>query len=368
MSPVNLPTSLFSVEAIERAQTLPSECYFDKPWHEIDIQHILKPRWQYVGHVSQVHKDGDVYPVSILGEPVIIVNNQQDIKAFYNVCKHRGGPLATEAENCKMLQCKYHGWTYKLDGSLRGVPKFKYAELFDKDDYGLSAIPVEIWDGLIFVRLGLEAEPLSKQLGGIKESVHPLRISDFVFHSRVSYKLACNWKVYADNYLEGYHIPHVHPELCELLDIDQYATIVEDWQILQLSPLKNKESIYQGGDESAWYYYIYPNMMLNILPGRLQLNQILPIDEDHCIVHFDYYYSEQRLSDNPILPDDDKAYSDAIQAEDKSICEHVQMGLKSSAYTSGRFSVETEQGVYAFQSLLKEDYLRVIPTSARKNQ
>jgi choline monooxygenase len=349
--------SPFTSAPIERAHTLPSYCYTDARWHLIDAQIVLSNRWQYAGHVSQLPNAGDVVPIELIRQPVILVRDGADIRAFYNVCKHRGGPLSTEPENCKMLQCKYHGWTYKLDGSLRGVPKFKYAELFDKKDFGLTEIPLQEWEGLLFVRLGEASEPLSQQVGGIAESVSPTQIRDFVFHSRVSYQIACNWKVYADNYLEGYHIPHVHPDLCNLLDMDNYKTLVNGWQILQDSPLKDKESIYIGGDETAWYYYIYPNMMLNILPGRMQVNQILPIDADSCIVHFDYYYTPETLLRNPNMPDEDKAYSERVQAEDIQICEHVQKGLVSNAYTSGRFSVETELGPWHFQELLKKDYL-----------
>jgi choline monooxygenase len=356
----NIDPSLTTiVEPIERAETLPSFCYTEAYWHEADVKHILKPRWQYIGHVSQLKSNGDVLPSQILGEPVIVVRDRDELKAFYNVCKHRGGPIATEAENCKMLQCKYHGWTYKLDGSLRGVPKFKYAELFDKKDYGLSPIPLELWNGFIFIRLGPEKEPLSKHITGISEAIDPLCLSDFVFHHRVTYPMGCNWKVYADNYLEGYHIPHVHPELCELLDMDNYKTVVNDWQILQDSPLIDKESIYQGGDEKAWYFFVYPNMMLNILPGRMQLNQILPLNERNCLVHFDYFYTEEILRQHPNLPTLDSAYSNKVQAEDCEICEHVQLGLQSSAYEAGRFSVETEQGVYAFQNLVRKDYSKM---------
>jgi choline monooxygenase len=349
--------SAFSATPIERSSTLPSECYTHAIWHHLDVDHVLSRRWQYAGHKSQLRNTGDVVPIELLGQPVILVRDGSDIRAFYNVCKHRGGPMATEPENCKMLQCKYHGWTYKLDGSLRGVPKFKYAELFDKKDFGLTEIPLQEWEGLLFVRLGEQAEPLSQQIGGISEAVEPTRILDFEFHRRVSYEIACNWKVYADNFLEGYHIPHVHPDLCNLLDMDQYKTIVNGWQILQDSPLKDKGSIYSGGDETAWYYFIYPNIMLNILPGRMQVNQILPVDAGNCIVHFDYYYTPETLIRNPNMPTDDRVYSEHVQAEDIYICEHVQKGLASKAYDRGRFSVETELGPWHFQELLKNDYL-----------
>jgi len=349
--------SPFSPAPIEKAHTLPSECYTHPEWHQTDLTHVLTNRWQYVGHISQVSNPGDVLPMELLGQPVIIVRDGTDIRAFFNVCKHRGGPMATEPENCKMLQCKYHGWTYKLDGSLRGVPKFKYAELFDKKDFGLTEIPLQEWEGMLFVRLGVPAEPLSQQIGGIAEVVAPTQIRDFVYHSRVSYRIACNWKVYADNYLEGYHIPHVHPDLCNLLDMDNYKTTVQGWQILQDSPLRDKESIYSGGNETAWYYFVYPNMMLNILPGRMQVNQILPIDAGTCVVHFDYYYTPDTLRQNPEMPAADRDYSEFVQAEDIHICEHVQKGLASHAYHRGRFSVETELGPWHFQELLKNDYL-----------
>lgn len=349
--------SPFEPSPIERAHTLPSACYTDAEWHTIDRDFVLSRRWQYAGHVSQLGKPGDVLPVDILNQPVILVRDGETLRAFYNVCKHRGGPMATEPENCKMLQCKYHGWTYKLDGSLRGVPKFKYAELFDKQDYGLTEIPVDFWEGMIFVRLGEPAEALSHQIKGISENVAPINLGDFDFHSRVSYKIACNWKVYADNFLEGYHIPHVHPELCKLLDMDQYKTSIDGWRILQDSPLRDSGSIYNGGDDKAWYYFVYPNMMLNILPGRMQVNQILPLDSGNCVVHFDYYYTAETLKLNPDMPQADRDYSEHVQSEDIHICEQVQKGLASNAYQRGRFSVETELGPWHFQELLKKDYL-----------
>jgi len=345
---------------IERAHTLPSTFYTTTEWHQNDVNHVLKPRWQYAGHRSQLQRSGDVVVTEILGQPIILVCDSDELRAFYNVCKHRGGPIATENEHCKMLQCKYHGWTYKLDGSLRGVPKFKYAELFDKKDYGLTPVPLKEWEGLLFVCLGAESDPFEKGYQGIAETISPIRLADFQFHSRVSYSIACNWKVYADNFLEGYHIPHVHPELCNLLDMDAYKTITDGWQILQDSPLKDKESIYSGGDEKAWYYYVYPNTMLNILPGRLQINQIMPVDAGHCIVHFDYYYTAETHIKNPHIATMDLEYSENVQAEDIGICEHVQRGLASDAYQAGRFSVETELGPYHFQELLKHDYRTAI--------
>jgi choline monooxygenase len=344
---------------IERAYTLPSFVYTQSEWNDIDRDQVLSSRWQYAGDVHRLQQAGDVRVLNLLDQPILVVKDQQhQIRAFYNVCKHRGGPIATEDQYCKFLQCRYHGWTYTLEGQLRGVPKFKYTELFDKKDFGLTEIPVQLWEGLIFVCLGEQADTLENMVKGISDQIKPLELTDFRFHHRVTYTIACNWKVYADNYLEGYHVPHVHPELCKLLDMDAYETRLQGNNILQVSPLKNKNSIYAGGDDTAWYYFVYPNMMLNILPGRMQLNQILPINAGHCMVHFDYYYTDQALQAHPKLLQEDLAYSEEIQAEDIRICEHVQQGLASKAYHRGRFSVETEQGPYHFQERLKADYAR----------
>ncbi len=164
-----------------------------------------------------------------------------------------------------------------------------------------------------------------------------------------AYDIACNWKVYVDNFLEGYHLPYVHPGLSKVLDYRVYSTELFPWQSLQHSPLKANDGIY--GDGEAFYYFVYPNVMLNIMPGRLQVNRVLPAGPDRCRVEFDYYYAPDSAARARIGRD--REFSDEIQQEDIAICEAVQRGLASGHYEPGRLCPRRESGLWHFQNLLR---------------
>lgn len=346
---------------LERAETIPSSWYTDARFHEFDKEVIFANTWQGVGHLSRVLNAGDQTVSTVADNPILIVRGDDNkLRAFYNVCRHRGGPLAMDDCNARVLQCKYHGWTYRLDGSLRGTPRFDRTELFDRGEYGLVPVNLDTWEGLLFVRLVGDGPPVGSFFTGITERIAPISIANKKFYRRISYSVACNWKVYVDNYLEGYHLPYVHPELCNLLDYGNYVTETFPWHSLQHSPIQAKENLYGSSEGLAFYYYVWPNFMLNILPGRLQTNLVLPIAQNRCIVLFDYYYDDITSEKARKITEEDIRYSDSIQQEDAGICEHVQKGLESRAYTTGRFSVECENGVHHFQSLLKQAYRKAL--------
>lgn len=352
-----------ATEPIERSETIPSSWYTRPEMHEADRTWIFARSWQYAGPASKVRSAGEFATALVAGNPILLVRGKDGIlRAFYNVCRHRGGPLALEEHGtCNALQCKYHGWTYLLDGSLRGVPKFDRAELFDKKDFGLVPVAAAEWEGMLFVNLSAEAAaetPLAAVTDGIAERIAPAKLGSRSFVKRVTYDVRCNWKVYVDNYLEGYHLPFVHPELCSLLDTQQYVTETFPHYSLQYSPLAGTGSLYAAGSGDAYYYCVFPNFMLNILPGRLQTNLVVPAAHDATKVIFDYYYDDISSPKALALIEEDLATSDRIQLEDIEICERVQEGLNSDAYDKGRFSVEMEQGVYHFQTLLKSCYAR----------
>ncbi len=342
---------------IERAETIPSSWYTDSRFFEFDNDAIFARTWQYVGWLAKVKNPGDYFVAEVAGNPILVVRGQDEkLRAFYNVCRHRGGPIAIEDGCAKALQCKYHGWTYLLDGSLRGVPEFDRVELFDKKDYGLIPVNLEVCEGLLFVNLSAKPQPLSEFFSGIVERIAPINLSSKKFSQRIVYELNCNWKVYVDNYLEGYHLPYVHPELCNLLDYLNYVTETYRYYSLQYSPFTEKDNLYQSASGEAFYYFVFPNFMLNILPGRLQTNLIVPLTHNRTKVIFDYFYDDVGSPAAKKIIADDIEYSDRVQKEDMEICEHVQKGLQSRAYDRGRFSVKCEQGVYHFQTLLKEFY------------
>ena len=350
-----------SILPIAKAHTIPSEWYTAPGFFTIDREWVLSRSWQYLGSAAGLGRPGNYLSAEVAGNPVFVVRgNDGTLRAFYNVCRHRGGPLVVEeAGECAMLQCKYHGWTYTLDGMLRGMPRFDRVELFDRKDYGLAPVGLAQWEGMLFARLEKGTPEVGSVLARVHEKIPPGSLGSKRFHRRVVYAVSCNWKVYVDNYLEGYHLPFVHPELCDLLDYGRYVTETHDHLSLQYSPFTGKETVYGKGEGQAYYYFLFPNFMLNILPGRLQANLVVPVAHDRTRVIFDYYYDD--VSNPAALKtiDDDIAYSDRVQKEDIEICERVQTGLSSRAYDRGRFSVEMELGVYHFQSLLRKAYRRI---------
>lgn len=342
-------------EPLPRAQTIPSHWYHSDEILNFEKEHLFSKFWQLACHENQLPESGDMYTLEVAGNPILIVRDREhNLRAFYNVCKHRGGPVAVRKGTTSVLQCKYHGWTYMLDGSLRGVPQFNKVDLFDKKDFGLEPIELKLWQGLVFINLAHNKQPLNYFLDGISKRIHPLRLDGFKHYTDQSYKIKCNWKVYVDNFLEGYHIPIVHPELAKLLDYRNYTVETKPWYSLQHSPLKEEDNIYGSGKGEAYYYFIFPNIMLNILPGRVQTNVIRPLSAGKTEVLFSYYYEDLDSQEALDTIKDDIDYSHEIQLEDIEICEQVQKGLQSKAYHKGRFSVEREEGVYHFQSLLKK--------------
>lgn len=350
----------FAIQPLSESETVPSSWYTANGYHDLDCQAIFSRNWQAIGHLSQLPNPGDCITANVADNPVLVVRGKDGrLRSFFNVCRHRGGPLMMHDGNCTMLQCKYHGWTYHLDGSLRGVPRWDRVDLFDKKDYGLIPVAMEVWQDIIWVCLDEPDVSLSALVEGIEKRVSSGErnlLTELKFYKRTQYDIQCNWKAYVDNYLEGYHLPHVHPELCDLLDIQKYVTVTSGYHSLQYSPFQAGDNLYGAGGGEAYYYFIWPNFMLNIIPGRLQTNRVIPIAPDRCQVIFDYFYDDVSSEGAHKRAEADMDYAHKVQLEDVEICEYVQRGLASRAYDRGRFSVECEEGVYHFQTLLKEAY------------
>ncbi len=344
---------------LAEARTLPAPAYADPAFHLFDQQAVFARSWQWMGRTAEVRAVGDHIVAEVAGKPVIAVRGHDGVlRGFFNVCKHRAGPLAFASGNARQLQCKYHGWTYTLDGQLRAAHEMQEAGDFDVRDVHLDAVQVAEWQGLVFVAVDDPGVALEQVLAGIRERIAPMDLTGLQFHTRVAYEMACNWKVYVDNYLEGYHLPHVHPGLNKLLDYRAYTTHTAEWYSYQHSRVDGTQGPYAGGD--AHYYFVFPNLMLNILPGRLQTNLVVPVTHNHCRVLFDYYYSDTESEAARELIAEDLRFSDEVQQEDIFICERVQQGLGSGAYQAGRLSPKREAGVHHFQELVRKSYRRAL--------
>ena len=341
------------------ATALPARYYVDATMAGIDRHAIFDRSWQLLAHVCQLQGAGDHVVGNLAGLPVIAVRGADDvIRAFHNVCRHRAGPIAQcDGLAAKALRCRYHGWTYTLDGQLRSAPEMKDAEDFNVADIHLPQLAVRVWQGLVFAAVDESHAPdFEAFVAGIDARLGADRgLERYGRHHRVGYDIACNWKVYVDNYLEGYHVPHVHPGLNKLLDYRSYETILNAWHSLQWSALESDASLYGNGD--ALYYWLWPNTMLNILPGRLQTNRVIPLGVDRCRVEFDSYYA---LDDDGDADDAKRAadldFSDEVQHEDLGICEDVQRGFASGSYVPGRLNPLRETGVHHFHELLRAAY------------
>jgi choline monooxygenase len=266
----------------------------------------------------------------------------------------------------KTLQCHYHGWTYNLQGDLIRAPEMEGVERFAMEDMHLKPVQVAQWGPLVFANLDLKAPPLSEFLEDIPDRARHFHIDEMRYVMRREYTLNCNWKVYIDNYLEGYHIPVVHPGLHKEIAYDEYRVEPHRYYSLQHAPLRpvagNREARNylppeQSGtaDDQAQYYWLFPNVMLNVYLGQMQTNVILPLGVDRTLTIFEWY-SASPPSDVEAVETWTRLlkFSDEIQVEDIEICEAVQKNLRSRIYDRGRYSVKRENGVHHFHSLLHE--------------
>ncbi len=342
------------------AFALPARHYVDPSMATIDRHAVFDRGWQLVAHVSRLREAGDHVVADLAGLPVLAVRGADGvIRVFHNVCRHRAGPIAQcDGLRAKSLRCRYHGWTYALDGQLKSAPEMQDAQGFDIAAIHLPQLATQVWQGLVFACVDTgRAPPFSAWVEGIDARLGPDRdLAHYGGHHPVAYDIACNWKVYVDNYLEGYHVPHVHPGLNRLLDYRSYHTELTRWHSLQWSPLESDPALYGNGD--ALYYWLWPNTMLNILPGRLQTNTVVPLGVDRCRVLFDSYYDAAHDAGRR---EADRDFSDGVQHEDIAICEDVQRGLASGSYVAGRLNPLRESGVHHFHELLRAAYREGTP-------
>lgn len=341
-------------QRLASAHALPAEAFTDATVAAAERDAVFARGWQLVAHASQLAGAGDHVVTEIAGVPLLLIRGADgDLRALHNVCRHRAGPLAIcDGRAARALHCRYHGWTYALDGRLRSAPEMDGAEAFSVDTIRLPEASAAIWRGLVFAALEpRQPQDLDSLAQGIESRLASAGLETSAFggfeHSgRVTYDIACNWKLYVDNYLEGYHLPHVHPALNRMLDYRQYRTETASWHSLQSSPIR--ESHGKAPEKEALYYWLWPNTMLNVLPDRLQTNRVLPLAVDRCRVVFDYFHA-------PRVPqsarDADRTFSDDVQREDIAICEAVQRGVACGSYVAGRLNPLRESGLYHFHEL-----------------
>jgi choline monooxygenase len=356
------------ISDLASASTLPSAYYLEPAVLEREKELVFGRTWQLVARLDDLARPGDFVPSTIVNEPIVITHGTDGaLRGFYNVCRHRAGQVALTKGNRKSLQCRYHGWTYGLDGTLRACPEMEETADFRKEDFGLVPVRVERWGPFVFANLDQAAPPLAEVLGAIPAEVEAAGydVGRMRLVERRDYVIECNWKVYVDNYLEGYHLPIAHPDLFRELDYDAYRVETFRYYSKQHAPIRELRAGEEigrdrrflrtaDGEEDALYYWLFPNTMFNIYQDNMSSNVILPLGPDRTLTIFEWFFAEPGSGAGWESMQQTIAFSDQIQQEDIVICEQVQRGLRSRAYNSGRFSAKRENGVYHFQQLVRE--------------
>jgi choline monooxygenase len=346
---------------LDEAWTIPSAWYTDPRVFELEQRAVFGRTLQPVARVDQLAEPGSYVTAEVAGEPVVVVRGSDgELRAFFNVCRHHAAAVVTEAEGrAQRLRCPYHGWTYSLEGELRGTPEFEGVCRFEKAENGLVPARLETWEEFVFVAVEGSALSINAALGDFGARMAALDLSSLRFRERRVYEVACNWKVYVDNYLDGgYHVPHAHKGLSSVLDYSAYTIETAGRACLQSSPIDAEKGDPDAGSTrrgtAAHYLWLYPGFMVNWYEGYMDTNRVIPLGPDRTQVVFDFYFSDFAGASEEDLRRS-IGVAERIQDEDKAICESVQRGLRSRAYKAGRLSVRREAGEHLFHRLLASD-------------
>jgi len=344
---------------IHKAKTLSSEFYLDgsifeksKVFFEESIQPICT--------IKEL-KNFSIYPFTyfenFLDEELLLTKQNNKFTCLSNVCTHRGHLVSECATSNSSLQCRYHGRTFELNGNLKNAPGFKEALNFPTKEDNLKSLSVFDWNGFLFISLNKNPD-VFKALNQIHAILPDFPYKDLSENPmKKEYIVDCHWALYCDNYLEGFHIPYVHKGLNEDVEWSRYETEVFDNIVLQKAKSQDlKNAIFYGKDKAvyAYYFFIFPNIMLNYYSWGLSINIIEPISPDKTRVKYLVYNLK-----NKDIPLDSASSVDTVEVEDQEVVLSVQKGIKSRYYNTGRFSPNMEKGVHYFHRLISEKLLKL---------
>jgi len=340
-----LTASLPHPQLLPMQRTLPASLYRDPAIYGREREAVFAAGWQFLGHDSEAPYPGDYIAGDVAGRPVLAVRGQDGmLRGFHNVCRHRAGPLVMDPRgSCGAeLTCKYHGWRYTLDGRLRSAVDFGAAEGFDPRAFGLFPVALQSWRGFVFVNTDGKAAPLSDLTAPLDKLFDERGVVAGPATLRRSHDLACNWKAYVENYLEGYHIGAVHPALAAEVDALNYRVRMEGAVAVHEVPTLS------GVNDGLWAW-MWPNLAFNVYRYGLMVEHMKPIGHDRTRLEYLYFYDPETADMDAVL-----AASDTLTNEDKTICEAVQRNLDAGVYDWGVLSPRHETAVGSFQGRVAE--------------
>ena len=352
-----------------RSCSLRAEAYTDPTWADFEREAVFTKTWQWVCHIEKLREPGSYVTAEVAGRPLCLLRDRQgELKAFYNVCKHRAHQLLTGEGQVRRLVCPYHAWTYDLSGQLIGAPNTKHLKDFDVGRICLDQVRVEVFCGFVFVNLDPEAEPLAEASGALGEEIMQWApdVAELTFAHRLTYDIKSNWKNVVDNFLECYHCPTAHKDFCTLVDMDTYRVTTHGIYSSHMAEAgKGANKAYSVADATVKdhaVWWLWPNTCLMRYPGRgnFIVLHVIPAGPDRTLETYDFYLEEP--TPNAAEREAIEYLDKVLQTEDIGLVESVQRGMGTPAFEQGRIvhdpsgSGKSEHGVHHFHGLLLEAY------------
>jgi phenylpropionate dioxygenase-like ring-hydroxylating dioxygenase large terminal subunit len=347
------------MSAVE-TRSLPWSWYSDPAVLQLELERIFRRSWQYIGHTGEVREPGSFTATWVGDVPVVIIRDRDDtLRAFLNVCRHRGSIICEGSGRRETLQCPYHAWTYGLDGRLVAAPRAG-KEGVDTEELGLVQLQLETWGPLIFVNPDPEASPLVDFLDGLPEMISGAGIDLLAlrFLQRSESELHCNWKLSAENFLECYHCPVAHPGFSAVMDVSPDAYLLETSasRMSQHSPPRPEpRGSYdtKGEIERGQFHLLFPGTVVNVMPGlpNFSIGPIVPRGTEKTYRFLDYFVDER--ADEAWI-EESLAFDAQVGAEDTRLVERVQAGVRAGLIEDGHLLPESEKLIAHFQALMVE--------------
>lgn len=325
---------------IRKARTLSTEFYADEGYFRMSREKIFAKAWHFLGHRNEF---SGLRPVTILpgflDEPVLLVKKDEDVSCLSNVCTHRGKILVEEPCEANLIRCGYHGRRFSLDGKFLSMPEFEGVENFPCETDDLARIASAEKDGFLFASVD-PVETFDAFIGDAFSSFDNYKTAGLKLTATREYEVDAHWALYCENYLEGFHIPYVHPALNSVVDYGSYTTDTFRYSSLQIG-------YDDAGKVAARYLFVFPNLMLNYYPWGVSVNVVRPVTPVKTIVEFYTYVSDGAIADHGAGAD-----LHGVEMEDEAVVESVQRGIRSRFYSHGRYSPTREQGTHHFHRLI----------------
>lgn len=368
-------------QPLDRAETMPPWCYSAPSFFEREVDTIFRRTWNFIGRADELAKVGDFMALDLFGEPVFLVRGSDgEVRAFLNVCRHRGARLVCETGHKSAIACPYHGWTYGLDGVLRGAPGMEGVADFRREDYGLIPLRLDSWEGFLFLDLSGEAPPLADHLGNLPDAFRSYNFADFVCVKRTEYDLACNWKIYIENAMEDYHTATVHRKSIGTQETTR-EDVAGEWDAIHMpaadtiailpgdtTPFPHVPSLAGKPASGTFFTVIYPNTFFASTHDCMWWLNAVPVAADRTrVIHGACFprATTERADFAEVVPRYFKRWEKSL-TEDNDISEVQQIGLNSRLGLPGRFSLK-EPIVHALDNWVIERVLNGAAPASTKS-